>query len=166
MKYLLAAIATATVLLGAGCSPVQTGAPKEKANDEATPSAGPRLDLSGQNLTELPKIVLNRIELHELDVSNNRLTGALPAEIRQLAALEVLDASGNVMTGLPAEIGQLKNLRVLDLSDNRLTGLPLELGNLTKLQKLDLRGNLYSKYDLDIIRKSLPSAVILVDGNP
>lgn len=69
------------------------------------------LDLSNQNL-------------EVLNISDNNLRGALPAEIRNLRNLKVLNASNNQMTGVPAEIGQLAELEVLDLSNNQLTGLP------------------------------------------
>ena len=99
--------------------------------------------------------------MEELNLSNNRLTGALPAEIRHLTNLRVLDASRNQMTGVPAEVGQLSSLQDLDLSDNRLTGLPLELGNLQKLRRLDLRGNNVSSQDLSAIRAKLKDTEIL-----
>lgn len=120
------------------------------------------LDLSGQGLDNLPSYVLTMTSLQELNISNNNITGALPAEIRQLNTLRVLNASNNDMTGVPAEVGQLDKLEILDLSNNKLTGLPYELGNLKNLKKLDLSGNDYAKQDLDIIRQSLPSDVEII----
>lgn len=99
-----------------------------------------------------------------VDLSGQRLTGSLKAEIRQLAALTELNLSNNQFTGVPAEIGQLRELRVLNLANNPLTGLPYELGNLQKLQTLDLRGTSYAEQDLAIITSKLPSTTtILVD---
>jgi Leucine-rich repeat (LRR) protein len=121
------------------------------------------LDLSKQGLTQVSQDVFEQTQLVELNLSDNRLTGAIPAEIRLLSKLEVLDMSDNAMTGLPAEIGQLSHLKTLDVSNNQLTGLPLELGQLKNLETLDLRGNNYSKQDLDRIRINLLQTNILVD---
>lgn len=120
------------------------------------------LDLSGQGLEKLPSYVLSRTDLEELNISNNKLIGALPSEIGKLTNLKVLNASNNLMTGVPAEIGHLPNLEVLDLSNNQLTGLPNELGQLSKLKILNLSGNDYSEQDLDIIRNGLPSDVNII----
>lgn len=120
------------------------------------------LDLSNTNLDKLPMSVLNNFNLTELNISQNNITGALPAEIKDLRRLKVLNASNNLMTGVPAEIGQLKNLEVLDLSNNELTGLPNELGNLKKLRILNLSGNDYSTQDLDVIKKGLPATVEII----
>ena len=136
---------------------------KEKTQTPEVPS-GKSLDLSGQGLEKLPSSVLSRTDLEELNISNNKLTGALPSEIGKLTKLKVLNASNNLMTGVPAEVGHLPNLEVLDLSNNQLTGLPNELGQLSKLKVLNLSGNNYSKQDLDVIKKGLPSDVnIIVD---
>ncbi|HLC83818.1 MAG TPA: leucine-rich repeat domain-containing protein, partial [Bacteroidia bacterium] len=106
--------------------------------------------------------VLDKTGLEELDISNNNLTGSLPAEIRLLQKLRVLDASDNNMTGVPAEVGQLANLEILDLSNNQLTGLPYELGNLKNLKTLNLAGNDYSEQDLEIIKQGLPADVEII----
>ena len=43
----------------------------------------------------------------KLDLEEFGLTGAVPAEVGQLASLELLDLGDNELTSLPAEIGQL-----------------------------------------------------------
>ncbi|MBP9836400.1 MAG: leucine-rich repeat domain-containing protein [Candidatus Pacebacteria bacterium] len=121
------------------------------------------LDLSGQGLTKVPDYVFTKTDTQELNLSNNRLSGSLQAEVRHLSKLQILDLSDNNFTGVPAEVGQLKGLEILDLSNNSLTGLPYELGNLSNLKILDLRGNVYSKADLEVIKKGLPNTEIRVD---
>lgn len=127
-------------------------------------STGKTIDLSNKNLSKVDKDILDNRSVTTLDISGNNLTGALPAEIRKLINLEVLDASDNKMTGIPAEIGQLTKLRIADFSNNDITGLPLEIGNLKNLQTLDLRGNpKVSKYDISLIQPKIPNAKILTD---
>lgn len=122
-----------------------------------------KLNLSKRGLEKVPPYVFALTKLEELDLSGNSLEGALPAEIRQLVNLKILDVSNNKMTGVPAEIGQLNNLETLDLSGNQLTGLPYELGNLKKLQILNLTGNDYSRADMDIIRQGLSPSVKIIE---
>lgn len=127
-------------------------------------ASGSILDLASQGLSEFPKSKLNDRKITKLDVSGNNLTGALPAEIRQLTNLEELDASSNKLTGIPAEIGQLSKLRIANFANNNISGLPLEIGNLKNLQTLDLRGNPnVSAYDIGQIQPKIPDAQILVD---
>jgi Leucine-rich repeat (LRR) protein len=131
---------------------------------QTTQQQGTTLDYSNQQLTNFPQKALNRTDITSLNLSNNRLTGALPAEIKTLTNLRTLNVSNNRMTGVPAEIGQLKNLQVLNYNDNRLTGLPMELGNLTQLKTLDLRKNPnLSQQDLNAIRQKLTNTDIKVD---
>lgn len=134
-----------------------------EGKDDDTPvvdvATGATLNLSGQGLTSVPKYVFDRTGLEVLNLSGNALTGALPAEVRHLSKLRVLDLSDNNFTGVPAEIGQLSRLEVLDLSGNPITGLPYELGNLKSLKTLDLRNTNYSELDLGIIKKGLSADV-------
>lgn len=121
-----------------------------------------KVDLSNKSLKKIPDFIFDRIDIEELDVSNNQLSGAIQSQIGRLVDLKVLDASDNQMTGVPAEIGRLRNLEVLDLSNNKLTGLPNELGNLQNLKTLNLSGNSYSQQDLDGIRAKLPASVNII----
>lgn len=127
-------------------------------------TSGEVIDLSNKNLSEISKDILDDASVTKLDVSDNNLTGALPAEIRKLTNLEVLIASDNKMTGIPAEIGQLSKLRIANFANNNLSGLPQEIGNLSNLETLDLRGNPnISENDVALIQKEIPNANILVD---
>jgi len=132
------------------------------ANNNIDIPASNILDLSSQELSKIPDNVFNKTNLEELNVSNNKLSGAMQAEIRQLSKLKILNASNNMMTGVPAEVGQLSNLEVLDLSNNQLTGLPYEIGNLQKLKTLNISGNNYSAQDLKIIQDKLPATVNII----
>ncbi|MDE2752261.1 MAG: M66 family metalloprotease, partial [Gemmatimonadota bacterium] len=81
--------------------------------------------------------------LSELNLSENRLTGPIPAELHAVANLRTLRLSGNHLTGLiPAWLGDLANLAILNLGGNELSGpLPAELGRATMLDDLDVRSN-------------------------
>jgi len=146
---------------------ITTGCAQKPVNienyDKPTAKEGPGdiIDLSGQRLEKIPEYVFSANNLHELDISRNRLTGAIQAEIGHLKNLRVLKAGDNQMTGVPAEIGRLEKLEVLDLSNNRLTGLPHELGNLKNLKTLDISGNDYSEADLNIIEQNLTGVNIV-----
>ena len=163
IKILLTIIA----ILAIGVFSVKTFVSKDAPTDQTenktstTVSYGKSLDLSGQNLEKVSGDVFKKTDLESLDLSNNNLTGAIPAEIRFLKNLRVLDLSNNNMTGLPAELGQLDKLEMLDVSNNMLTGLPLELGNLAQLKTLNLSGNDYSEHDLGLIRQKLPNTNII-----
>ena len=98
------------------------------------------LELSHNELTELPLELVQLSSLQELGLAHNELT-SLPAELARLSSLRQLDVSGNELTALPPEIVRLSGLRRLDLSHNGLTSLPAELGRLSSLRELDLAYN-------------------------
>jgi hypothetical protein len=82
--------------------------------------------------------------LKSLDLSGNRLNGAIPPALGSCAALRCLRLASNSLDGtIPARIGELARLRVLDLSGNRLIGgVPPELLHCRGLVRMDLSRNL------------------------
>ncbi|EMS63184.1 LRR receptor-like serine/threonine-protein kinase FLS2 [Triticum urartu] len=81
--------------------------------------------------------------LQVLDLSHNRLHGALPAELFELRQPTILDLGSNRCAGaIPAEVSNLRSLSFLDLSKNRLNGtFPAGLGGHEQLLTLDLSHN-------------------------
>ena len=78
-----------------------------------------------------------------LFLASSGLNGEIPAELGNLATLELLALGGNQLSGrIPAELGNLANLRDLSLSFNNLSGeIPAGLGNLSELTVLWLESN-------------------------
>ncbi len=102
------------------------------------------LGLSENNLTgALPAEWGGLSELEALAMSNNSLTGPIPVELGQLQRLRWLELGANSLSGpIPAELGQLSKLQRLWLGINPLTGpIPVELGQLSRLQDLRLFNN-------------------------
>ena len=92
---------------------------------------------------EIPREIVHLQKLKRMDLSENRMDEALPAEIGDLRDLEALNLSGNSFLGwgtsIPAELGKLSKLRWLNLNDTRFEGrIPPELGNLKSVTRLEL----------------------------
>lgn len=98
------------------------------------------VQLSGQQLTEIPPEVFSALSAEKLDLSANQLT-VLPEEIGKLQALRTLALSSNQLSSLPASIGALSKLTRLFAGNNRLTHLPEAVGCLWELARLDLFNN-------------------------
>ena len=121
-----------------------------------------RLKLS-EGLTEFPLEILDLADsLEILDLSGNQLSD-LPKELSQLTHLRIIFASNNLFTHLPDVLGSLPKLemigfktnqiktvsetslppqlRWLILTDNAIEALPNSLGERPRLQKLALAGN-------------------------
>ncbi|KAH7846145.1 hypothetical protein Vadar_010446 [Vaccinium darrowii] len=79
-----------------------------------------------------------------INVSNNEITGQIPADIGSLCkSLQLLDVSGNLIAGtIPPSFGDLTSLVSLDLSRNMLQGpIPNNMGQMRGLKYLSLGGN-------------------------
>ncbi|KAM7250003.1 hypothetical protein ACFE04_021886 [Oxalis oulophora] len=83
------------------------------------------------------------VDLGELNLSNNLLSGPLPNSISDFSSLQILLLDGNQFSGpIPPSIGKLKQVLKLDLSQNSLSGsIPPEIGNCYHLTFLDLNQN-------------------------
>jgi hypothetical protein len=82
-------------------------------------------------------------DVFELELTNNRLAGAVPMDLGGLLYLTVLNLSFNALSGaIPPQLAKLEHLKGLYLNDNQLTGdLPPELQDLKSLIWLDVSNN-------------------------
>ena len=102
------------------------------------------LDLSENGLSgEIPAELGNLTNLTELWFYSNQLVGSIPSQLGNLTNLTRLDLADNQLRGsIPAELSHLTNLTMLNLAENGLSdSIPSELGNLTNLTHLYLAGN-------------------------
>lgn len=78
-----------------------------------------------------------------LYMGQNRISGGIPASIRYLSSLALLNLSHNHISGeIPPEIGELAELQELFLANNNISGrIPNSLGNLRQLSQIDLSSN-------------------------
>ncbi|XP_074335880.1 receptor-like protein 46 [Apium graveolens] len=82
---------------------------------------------------ELPENLRNMNELEYLDLHDNNITGSIPEFLSQISTLQVLSLRNNSLHGsLPSNsFSNQSSLRILDLSNNNLVGsIPSELGHL------------------------------------
>ena len=102
------------------------------------------INLSENNLSgTLPAQLAMFTKLEGLILTDNQLTGAIPIELSQLSELATIDLSENSFSGaIPPELANLAPMVYLDLSANRFSGtIPPELGSLTELLTLNLGDN-------------------------
>ena len=78
-----------------------------------------------------------------LKLSDNELSGYLPADIVALTSLQILEMHKNKISGeLPSYLYDMITLKTLFLDDNEIEGkIPPSIGNLVNLEKLTLNGN-------------------------
>ncbi|KAK9159426.1 hypothetical protein Syun_005767 [Stephania yunnanensis] len=103
------------------------------------------IDLSHNEFSDSIPIGSSRLfeSLHALDLSRNKLTGDIPAEIGLLSHLTYLNLSwNNLESRMPPELGYFQNLSVLDLRNNGFYGeIPEDLCEANSLAILQLDGN-------------------------
>jgi len=104
------------------------------------------ISLSNNGLTgTIPASLGSLANLEDLSLAENSLTGAIPAELSNLSNLATLWLHYNKLTGpipLPVLPGDLPNLIDLNLAANQLSGaIPASLGGLAKITYLTLNAN-------------------------
>ena len=112
------------------------------AVDEEGRVTGLRLDAN--RLTgAIPPALANLAKLESLSLGLNQLSGEIPSELAGLTELTWLGLHGNRLSGsIPPELVRLSSLTSLWLSDNQLSGsIPPDLDRLTALRELVLSRN-------------------------
>ena len=126
------------------------------------------LYLTDNNLSgEIPADLGDLSSLQYLYLWQNNLSGEIPADLGDLSNLLVLFLEDNNLSGaIPAELGDLTNLQSLYLRNNNLSGeIPADLGDLTNLQTLDLRNNNLSGEIPDELGDLTSLLNLFLDGN-
>ncbi|MEM7476761.1 MAG: leucine-rich repeat domain-containing protein, partial [Planctomycetota bacterium] len=101
----------------------------------------PSVVLQNSGLRRLPTDICKKLKsLRHLDLSWNQLK-EIPSSISELTKLQTLRLSGNRISQLPEELCDLENLREIHVDSNELLTLPERIGALSKLQMLQLRKN-------------------------
>ncbi|XP_045787010.1 probable LRR receptor-like serine/threonine-protein kinase At1g07650 isoform X1 [Trifolium pratense] len=113
------------------------------------------LDLSRNIITGSIPPQWATMNLVELSLMGNRLSGPFPKVLTNITTLKNVSIEGNMFSGIiPTEIGKLINLEKLVLQSNGFTGaLPSALSKLTKLTDLRLSDNNFSGKIPDFISK-------------
>ena len=88
----------------------------------------------------LEQAIQEAANVTKLNLSNNNLK-QLPAEFGDLINLTHLFVSNNCLSSLPTSFKQLKKLQLLDLSKNKLKGLSENIADLKLLERLYVEGN-------------------------
>jgi Leucine-rich repeat (LRR) protein len=101
------------------------------------------LDLSFNELTELPVLNSNLSQLEYLAFKKNRLSGSLPQNWSAYVKLRYVDASENDLSGeIPAVWSSLVQMEALHLYKNRLSGaIPAYFAAFSSLESLALNHN-------------------------
>ncbi|KAG6494759.1 hypothetical protein ZIOFF_042520 [Zingiber officinale] len=105
------------------------------------------LDLSFNNLSGAIAVENSCSGLVHLDLSANRIAGAIPPSLSNCTSLKYVNLSANAIAGeIPEALGELRGLERLDLSRNYITGrIPHALGNACgSLLQLKLSNNYIS----------------------
>jgi len=97
------------------------------------------LDLSGNNLSELPEDMYRFTKLKIAFFSQNKFT-VFPKQLAQCPSLTMIGFKSNQIVEIPEDALPI-HTQWLTLTDNRIEKLPKSIGNCLFLQKLMLAGN-------------------------
>lgn len=98
------------------------------------------LDLSNNELTEIPEWVQNLTSLKRLYLNNNQID-KIPEWIGKLTNLEELHLENNKLTKIPKSVGELNNLISLLVNDNQITKIHPAIAGLPDLRFIDVSHN-------------------------
>ncbi|PON81772.1 Leucine-rich repeat, typical subtype [Trema orientale] len=119
-----------------------------------------RVVLTGNGVSgEIPDAVGDLVNLEELTLSRNRLSGKMDdLDLSKLKKLKILDLSQNSFEGdVPSSMANLSELMKLDLSSNGFSGkIPESFRALQKLEFLDLSFNRFGNFGVPLFLAEMP----------
>lgn len=122
----------------------------------------PSIDLSSQDLAEIPKIIFQVKRLKHLNLKNNNIT-TIPEDISLLTNLKTLDLSRNkIKEDMVINLPQLYSLNV---SYNELTVFSLFLQKLKKLQALNISYNRIEELPVEVTYLECLKTLIAVNNS-
>ncbi|KAG4156812.1 hypothetical protein ERO13_D02G020900v2 [Gossypium hirsutum] len=101
------------------------------------------LSLESCNLSAFPEFLKSQENVGHLELSNNKISGAIPNWICNLSQLRNFNASHNNLSGtIPNCLGKMNDLYLLDLQGNNFSGmLPKPICNLSQLRNFNASHN-------------------------
>lgn len=121
------------------------------------------LDLEYNNLKAFPLPILQLPKLKVLNLSQNQIT-ELPKDIAKLTRLEELQLGANEFKTFPSSILKLTELKTINLSRNHLSELPKGLLKMPKLEVLYLPHNNFVKFPQVLKKMSTLKDLSLYDN--
>lgn len=112
-------------------------APRPKAESYAIS----QLNISDNNLNELPVAIFQLKNLLRLEVNRNKISSLPASDEWECDSLTHFDVSHNQLTSLPPIIFTLPELKEVYANNNAIRELPMDLWRAPKLQKLLLQKN-------------------------
>jgi len=98
------------------------------------------LNLTGNQLTEIPPFIDQLRFLKELVLNDNKIS-EIPINLKRCHWLEILSLQKNQIRQFPLFLRYMFDLKSLDFRENLLTSIPEEVNTMTNLDYLDIRGN-------------------------
>ncbi|XP_030749929.1 leucine-rich repeat-containing protein 40-like [Sitophilus oryzae] len=115
------------------------------------------LDLSNNALNDLPDISLSN--LRELVLFNNRFS-KIPQCVFGMTGLEILMLNDNKLDEIDVVgLQKLTRLSTLDLTNNNINFVPPELGNMTHIRCLEIKGNPFKQPRYAILEQGTESVL-------
>lgn len=119
------------------------------------------LDVSGQNLTQLPDEITRLINLEKINIGSNPELDLVQAFdiLKQLRSLNILWLTDGKIETIPDNISELKFLEELWLDNNKLISFPEPVKQLRNLKYLRLFNNKIK--NLSFKKEELPSLIYI-----
>jgi hypothetical protein len=96
-----------------------------------------KINLSGKDLTQVPKDIWKFKKVQILNLSNNSIQ-EIPAEIKNLKNLQILDLRNNKISSIADQLNNLKYLTSIKLSGNHIADITTNFESLENLNNLQL----------------------------